>query len=102
VEDEPTSGRVVFPLKLFFCEFASPATARAQLAAYRRYFVRRLERYEALRVGDRLFEGHLPGLVLQHGIVRVKATLDWIDETAAALEGTAGRRDGALKRGSGR
>jgi PadR family transcriptional regulator AphA len=92
VEDEPTSGRVVFPLKLFFCEFASPATAQAQLAAYRRYLVRRLERYEALRRGDRPFESDLPGLVLQHGIVRVNATLAWIDQTTAALEGTASSR----------
>jgi DNA-binding PadR family transcriptional regulator len=92
VEDEPTSGRVEFPLKLFFCEFASPGTAQAQLVAYRRYLVRRLERYEALRGGDRLFEGDLPGLVLQHGIVRVNATLGWIEQTTAALEGPASRR----------
>ena len=86
VEDEPTSGRVVFPLKLFFCDFASPGTAQAHLAAYRRYLVRRRERYEGLRQGGRPFESVLPGLVLRHGIARVDATLGWIDETAAALE----------------
>jgi DNA-binding PadR family transcriptional regulator len=91
VEQEPTSGRVVFPLKLFFCEFASPGTALAQLAAYRSYLALRLDRFEALRGGNRLFEGELPGLVLRHGIVRVNATLAWIDETAAALEGTTNR-----------
>ena len=93
VEDEPPSGRVVFPLKLFFCDFASPGTAQAQLAAYRRYLVRRLERYEQLRGSDLRFESDFPGVVLEHGIVRVKATIDWIDETAAALESAApGRR----------
>ena len=93
VEDEPTSGRVVFPLKLFFCDLASPGTAQAQLAAYRRYLARRLEGYEELRAGERRFESDFPGVVLQHGIVRVKATIDWIDETAAALEAaTPGRR----------
>jgi PadR family transcriptional regulator, regulatory protein AphA len=86
VEDEPTRGRVVFPLKLFFCDFASPGTAQAQLAAYRRYLRRRLERYEQLRDGTRPFESDLPGHVLRHGIVRVNATLAWIDQTAAALE----------------
>jgi DNA-binding PadR family transcriptional regulator len=93
VEDEPTSGRVVFPLKLFFCDFASPGTAQAHLTAYRRYLVRRLERYEELRAGGRQFESDLPGLVLRHGILRVSATLDWIDQATAALEAsTAGRR----------
>jgi DNA-binding PadR family transcriptional regulator len=92
VELEPPSGRVVFPLKLFFCDFASPGTARAQLAAYRSYLALRLERYEALRGGDRLFDSDLPGLVLQHGIVRVSATLDWVDQAAAALEATTNRR----------
>jgi DNA-binding PadR family transcriptional regulator len=93
VEEEPASGRVVFPLKLFFCDFASRGTAQSQLAAYRRYLARRLERYEELRTGGRLLESDLPGLVLQHGIVRVKATLDWIDQTTPALEGPArGRR----------
>jgi DNA-binding PadR family transcriptional regulator len=94
VEDEPTSGRVVFPLKLFFGDFASPGTARAQLAAYRRYLVRRAERYQELRAGGRIFASDLPGLVLQHGIVRVNATLAWIDQTAAALESAtaSGRR----------
>jgi DNA-binding PadR family transcriptional regulator len=86
VEDQPTSGRVVFPLKLFFCDLASPGTAQAQLAAYRRYLLRHLERYEGLRQGDLRFESELPGHVLRHGIVRVQATLGWIDETASALE----------------
>ena len=84
VEDEPANGRVVFPLKLFFCDFASPSTAEAHLAAYRRFLLRRLERYERLREGDNPFESDLPGHVLRHGIARVSATLAWIDETEAS------------------
>jgi DNA-binding PadR family transcriptional regulator len=86
VEDEPSSGRVTFLLKIFFGDFGSPGTARAQLASYRRYLARRLERYEEIRAGDRIFDSDLPGIVLQHGIVRVNATLAWIDKTAEALE----------------
>jgi PadR family transcriptional regulator, regulatory protein AphA len=86
IEDEPASGRTVFPLKLFFCDFASSGTAQAQLAAYRRFLTRRLEAYEALAGGPRRFESDLPRHVLEHGIRRVTATLAWIDETAAALD----------------
>ena len=86
VEDEPASGRVVFPLKLFFCDFASPGTAQAHLDAYRRYLTRRLEHYEQLRDSIRPFASDFPGHVLLHGIARVNATLAWIDETAATLQ----------------
>jgi DNA-binding PadR family transcriptional regulator len=85
VEDEPASGRIVFPLKLFFCEFASAGTAQAQLAAYRRLLEGRLERYEALRDGPPLLESAYARHVLEHGLARVRATLAWIDETEAAL-----------------
>jgi PadR family transcriptional regulator AphA len=85
VEDDPASGRVVFPLKLFFCEFASRGTAHAHLAAYRRFLESRLERYEGLRVGPRTFEGVYPELVLRHGIERVRATLAWIEESESVL-----------------
>jgi DNA-binding PadR family transcriptional regulator len=85
VEDEPAGGRVVFALKLFFCDFASPATALAHLAAYREYLTRRLDAYERLeaRLDDepRGYAEH----VLGHGLARVRATLEWIDETAAAI-----------------
>jgi DNA-binding PadR family transcriptional regulator len=85
VEEEPAGGRVVFPLKLFFCEFGSADTAQAQLAGYRRYLERRLERYEALREGPARFDSVYPRHVLEHGITRTRATLGWIEETAAAL-----------------
>jgi DNA-binding PadR family transcriptional regulator len=85
VDDEPAGGRIVFPLKLFFCEFASPGTAQAQLAAYRRLLADRLERYEGLRHRPPSLDSAYTHHVLQHGISRVRATLAWIDETLAAL-----------------
>jgi PadR family transcriptional regulator AphA len=85
VEDEPAGGRIVFALKLFFCDFASAGTAEAQLAAYRGLLERRLERYEAIRDSSRLLESAYTRHVLAHGIARVRATLAWVDETAAAL-----------------
>jgi DNA-binding PadR family transcriptional regulator len=89
VEDEPAGGRVVFALKLFFCDFASPPTALAHLAAYRAYLLRRLDAYEQLeaRLGDkpRGYSEH----VLGHGLVRVRATLDWIEETTSAISASA-------------
>src|SRR6266496_6769550 len=86
VEEAPASGRVVFVLKLFFSDFASAGTDRAQLAAYRRFLTRQLERYEALRAGPWVFNSAYPAHVLQHGILRTDATLVWIEETLAALE----------------
>ena len=85
VDDEPAAGRIVFPLKLFFCEFASAGAARAQLDAYRRFLTRRLERYESLDAGPRRIGSEYPGLVLQHGITRIAATLGWIDRAEAAV-----------------
>jgi DNA-binding PadR family transcriptional regulator len=95
VEEEPASGRVVFPLKLFFCEFASPRTAQAQLAAYRSFLERRLERYEAIRDAPRRLRSVYPQQVLQHGIGRARATLAWIDEAAAAITTAAPARPSA-------
>ena len=89
VEDEPLGGRVVFPLKLFFCDFASAGTAQAHLAAYRRLLARRLEQYEGLRDGPSQFDSAYTEHVLQHGISRVRATLAWIDETAGAIASAA-------------
>jgi len=90
VNDEPVGGRVVFALKFFLCDFASPETALAHLSAYRRFLERRLESYERIeaRVAD-----SPPGYaehVLRHGLTRVRATLQWIDETTAALESNVG------------
>jgi DNA-binding PadR family transcriptional regulator len=88
VEDEPASGRVVFPLKVFFCEFASSGAALAQLSAYRAFLVRRLEQYERERPAAVARDGY-PHHVLLHGLTRVRATLAWVDETAAAIESEA-------------
>lgn len=85
VEDDPSGGRVVFPLKLFFCEFGSRGTARAHLDAYRSFCERLLARYEDL--SDRKPElGAFAGHVLEHGLTRLSATIEWIDTTAVAIE----------------
>jgi PadR family transcriptional regulator AphA len=86
VEDEPAGGRIVFALKLFFCELASPTTALAHLAAYRRFLERRLQAYERLRRDEAASSRSYPEHVLRHGLTRVRATIAWIDETAAAIE----------------
>lgn len=85
-EEEPAGGRVVFALKLFLCDFASPRTALAHLAAYRRYLERRLESYERLEARAAASPRRYPEHVLQHGLARVRATLAWIDDTTAAIE----------------
>ncbi len=41
--------------------------------------------YEALREAPARFGSIYPGHVLEHGIVRTRATLAWIEQTAAAL-----------------
>jgi DNA-binding PadR family transcriptional regulator len=86
VEDEPAGGRVVFAVKLFLCDFASPATALAHLAAYRRYLERQLESYERLEAPAPTSPLRYPKYVLEHGLTRVRATLTWINETTAAIE----------------
>jgi DNA-binding PadR family transcriptional regulator len=86
VEEEPAGGRVVFAVKLFFCDLASPTTALAQLAAYRRFLELRLEAYEQLRPEAAASPRSYPEHVLRHGLTRVRATIAWIDETATAIE----------------
>jgi PadR family transcriptional regulator AphA len=86
VEDEPSGGRVVFALKLYFCDLVSATTALAQLAAYRRFLERRLEAYEELEPEATDSPRSYPEHVLRHGLTRVRATIAWIDETAAAIE----------------
>jgi PadR family transcriptional regulator AphA len=100
VEDEPAGGRLVFALKLFFCESASPETALTHLAAYRRFLERRLEAYERLRPQEPGSPRSYPEHVLGHGLTRTRATLAWIDETAAAIEaeqGTTRRAQAAVE-----
>jgi hypothetical protein len=75
---------------LFFCDFASPRTALAQLAAYRSSLERRLERYETISAAPRRLDSVYPQQVLRHGISRARATLAWIDEAAVAIESAAG------------
>jgi PadR family transcriptional regulator, regulatory protein AphA len=85
VEDKP-ADRTVYPLKIFFCDFASPATALAQLAAYRRYLERLLARYREIEAGPPDTRFLYPRLVLAHGFARVTSTITWIDEATATIE----------------
>jgi DNA-binding PadR family transcriptional regulator len=91
VEEKPAGGRIVFAVKLFFCDFASPAAALAHLAAYRRYLERSLEAFERLEVPAATSPRRYPEYVLRHGLTRVRATLAWIDETTAAIESNLNR-----------
>jgi len=90
VDEEPAGGHVVFALKLFFCTEASPATALAHLAAYRRFLEQRLAAYEAIEAEGAAegapSEPGYPDHVLRHGLTRVRATLAWIEETSSAIE----------------
>ena len=86
VEEEPASGRVVFALKLFFCEFASPETALAQLAAYRTFLTRRLDTYRQIEADSLDPPTSYRRHVLRHGLTRIGATLEWIDETVVAIQ----------------
>jgi len=85
VEEEP-ADRTVYPLKVFFCDFASHDAALAQLAGYRRYLERLLARYRELEGRPAETDLLYPRIVLAHGIARVTATLAWIDEATAAVE----------------
>jgi PadR family transcriptional regulator AphA len=94
VEDEP-ADRTVYPLKLFFCDFASPEAALAQLAAYRRFLEQLLARYRQIEARPADSRYTYPRLVLAHGIARVTSTLAWIDDTTTAID-QADRREGAV------
>jgi PadR family transcriptional regulator, regulatory protein AphA len=86
VEEEPAGGPVVFALKVMLCDFASPETALAQLAAYKRFLERHLDAFEEIEARGADKPRGYPQHVLQHGLARVRATLKWVDETTAAIE----------------
>ncbi len=88
IEAAPAGGRVVFALKLFFCDFATPVTALAQLAAYRAFLEHSLKEYEQLEADDGDIDSAYAAHVLSHGIARARATITWIDATALAIETT--------------
>ena len=91
VEEEP-ADRTVYPLKIFFCDFASTPAALAQLAAYRRYLERLLTRYREIEAGPADDRFIYPRLVLAHGIARVMSTLSWIHDAVAAIEKSSAPR----------
>jgi DNA-binding PadR family transcriptional regulator len=84
--DEKPVDPVDFAVKVLLCDFASPETALAQLAGYRRYLEPRLQAYEQMEAEEAGLPRGYSWHVLQHGLARVRATLAWIDETTAAIE----------------
>ena len=81
-------------LKLFFAAFAEPVAIRAQLLDYRERVRRRLETYLEIEATfdaepDMAALTRLQSLRL--GIALMRASLEWADETVAALA-TADRR----------
>lgn len=98
IEEEPVGGPIVFVLKLFLCEFASPKTAVAQLAAYRRFLEQRLDAFERLEATATGWLDTYPGYSLEHGLIRVRATLAWIDATISRI-GSEGETHRNLRSG---
>jgi Virulence activator alpha C-term len=77
---------MIFPLKLFFCGFTSPETARRNFEGYQRFLEHRLARYENQRRPQGDPDYHPFPLVLEHGLARTRATLAWIDKAATAID----------------
>jgi len=70
-------------------DFVPPEAALAQLAGYRRFLERWLDVYEEMDSGLLAGESVYSRIALRHGIVRVRATLGWIDESVRILTATA-------------
>ncbi len=92
VDVEPAGGPNVFVLKLFFCDLVPARAAHAQLAGYRSYLTRRVDRFESmlreLDEVDRVF----PQLVLRRAIARIHTSLSWAEEVAGVVGGAGGVR----------
>jgi PadR family transcriptional regulator AphA len=104
VDDESVGDTNIFALKLFFCDLVPPQTAQAQLDGYRRFLEARLSRFHAMSRTPSEAENIFPQLVLRRAIVRIQATLGWVEEANKALhaaQGAAQRRVGGLDQGLG-
>jgi DNA-binding PadR family transcriptional regulator len=89
-EEEPIRNPNVFALKLFFCDLVPARTAHAQLDDYRRFLEARASRFRAMAHAPAQGENLFPHLILGRAIVRIEATLGWVEEAGKALD-TAGR-----------
>jgi DNA-binding PadR family transcriptional regulator len=84
VEDDPLDGRIVFPLKIFFCDAVGASVARQHLDAYARYLDRRASELEsASRLG---LNSSYARLVRDHGLRRLEATRSWIRSARSSLQ----------------
>jgi len=86
VKEEPVRNANIFALKLFFCDLVPARTAQAQLDAYRRFLEARLSRFRAMEHAPAHGEILFPQLILGRAIVRIEATLLWIQEASKALD----------------
>ena len=85
VEDEPSGGVGIFALKLFLAGAASEEATLAQLAAYEGFLARRLGAYEDMQANLPDDEPVHSRILLRHGIVRTRATLDWASQARKEL-----------------
>lgn len=88
VDDEPSGDTNVFALKLFFCDLVPAHTAQAQLDGYRRFLESRLRRFRTMSRTPAESENIFPQLVLRRAIVRIEATLGWVQDAGKALDAT--------------
>ncbi len=96
VDEDAPDATVIFPLKLFFCDFVAPELALAQLDAYRSFLTRRLAGYERMQKDATDDERLFPQLILERAIARIRATLDWADGAEAAVAERARRTRSAV------
>jgi DNA-binding PadR family transcriptional regulator len=85
VDDESSGDTNVFALKLFFCDLVPAPTAQAQLDGYRRFLESRLSRFRSMSRTPAEGENVFPQLVLRRAIVRIEATLGWVEDVGKAL-----------------
>jgi DNA-binding PadR family transcriptional regulator len=84
-ETEADPDRSTFILKLFFGSQGDRTALRAQLAAFRDAYARRLDLYEQ-KARNRTADGDdFTFLTLRYGIARARAAVDWADEALKEL-----------------
>jgi DNA-binding PadR family transcriptional regulator len=92
IDEDPAAGSSLFLLKILFGGFTEPASAAAQLTAYRDWAARRLERYEEIERNPSPERTIYGLLALQHGIAHARATTEWADRALEALGAVQARQ----------